>query len=191
MHRDFARPQLLAGLLALVLALSGCSGSSSDDAGSKPTTAVADSGEGDEAVADESTPDASPTPQARQQAESCDWSSAALPRSIPSSIPTAAGADIGSALVGAWQHTHFDSGSGYVALKDEDIRFVFPSSGRLLYCQHVPGATQRAERSTDVALKDNAIVIAGAPGYVVSAWNDQTMVWINRADNSRYLLQRR
>jgi hypothetical protein len=35
------------------------------------------------------------------------------------------------------------------------------------------------------------VLPVAAPGWVVLAWDADTMVWLNRADDSHYLLQRR
>lgn len=123
------------------------------------------------------------------QEETCDWESPAV--SAAAEVPDGQTGDLPTVLVGAWQHTHFDTGSGYEAVT-KDIRYVFPSTERILYCQHVPGATDHVENAADFVLDGTAIDLPGAaPGYVVSEWDADTMVWINRADESRYLLQRR
>ncbi|HET8895663.1 MAG TPA: hypothetical protein VFN04_00215, partial [Protaetiibacter sp.] len=126
----------------------------------------------------------------RTQGESCDWDTPAL-RSDGSSAPHGSEGELHTTIVGAWQHTHFDSGGGYEAVT-ADIRYVFPSSGRLLYCQHVEGVTDHRENATDISWDDTRIVLpVAAPGWVVIAWDADTMVWLNRADDSHYLLQRR
>lgn len=94
-------------------------------------------------------------------------------------------------VMGSWQHTHSDEGAGDAPLGNEDIRFVFPSAECLLYCHRIPGLTERAEFGADVVWDGTTMDLpGGAPGYIVEAWNGQTMVWINRGDDSRYLLQR-
>lgn len=126
----------------------------------------------------------------REQAEDCGWSDPALSASVPG-LPTGQDGELNSVIVGAWQHTHFDAGGGYEPVSN-DIRYVFPSTERMLYCQNVPGVTDFAENAAPITWDGTRIVLPGsAPGYVVSEWNDSTMVWINRMDDSRYLLQRR
>lgn len=135
---------------------------------------------------DDDEPQDAPAPA---QEETCDWESPAV--SAAAEAPDGQAGDLPAVLVGAWQHTHFDTGSGYEAVTN-DIRYVFPSTERILYCQHVPGVTDHAENAVDFVLDGTAIDLpGGAPGYVVSEWDADTMVWINRADESRYLLQRR
>lgn len=73
-----------------------------------------------------------------------------------------------------------------------DIRFVFPSTNRLLYCQDVAGATSQAENAVDVTLDGTEIVLPSpATGYGVIAWDDNTMLWKNHRDGSHYVLKRR
>lgn len=131
-------------------------------------------------------------PAAVTQEETCDWDTG---RTDPSGdAPTSPGdADLSSVLVGAWQHTHIDSGSGFEALETTtDIRYIFPSTSRLLYCQDVKGATTQAEQAADIELAGTDIIVpGGAPGYAVKAWDSDTMVWTNNLDGSLYLLQRR
>ncbi|MEO7348392.1 MAG: hypothetical protein ABIW32_00790, partial [Terrimesophilobacter sp.] len=107
--------------------------------------------------------------------------------------PSGREGDLAIALIGSWQHTHTDSGSGFEALKTTtDIRFVFPSTKRLLYCQDVAGATSQAENSVNISLDGAEIVLPSpASGYGVVAWDANTMVWTNNRDGSLYLLQRR
>lgn len=191
-----ARALLCAAALALPLVLAGCSGESIVPTLAPPAGAGgASSGgsdSGDPATADaDADADASGTP-AVTQADSCEWDAPKLDAGVPSSIPSGAGADVQTAIVGSWQHTHFDSGAGFEALDGEDIRFVFSSPEALRYCQHVPGITDHAENAAAVSWEGNRIVLPGAaPGYVVESWDTQTMVWLNLLDNSRYLLQRR
>ncbi len=197
-----------AALVVLTgLALSGCGGGDQAAAevagGTRSGAQSADS----DAAPDEATSPAAPEPAARPdgsseqdasepqdapspaQEETCDWESPAI--SAAAEAPDGQTGDLSTVLVGAWQHTHFDTGSGYEAVT-KDIRYVFPSTERILYCQHVPGVTDHAENAVDFVLDGFAIDLpGGAPGYVVSDWDADTMVWINRADESRYLLQRR
>lgn len=70
---------------------------------------------------------------------------------------------------------------------------MFPSPDRMLYCQHVPGATEYAENAADVVLNGTAIELPGGKyAYTVTAWDDDTLVWDNPVGGGYiYLLQRR
>lgn len=127
------------------------------------------------------------------QAESCDWGASRLDSGGVGAVPDTSSGDLASALIGSWQHTHIDSGAGFEALAPTtDIRFVFPSSDRLLYCQDVEGATNQAENAVDISLSGNDIVLPSpASGYTATTWSADTMVWINNRDGSLYLLKRR
>lgn len=122
----------------------------------------------------------------------CDWDSQRLAAGDASDEPAGEGSDLGQAILGSWQHTHIDEGSGFVALKPTtDIRFVL-SSDRVLYCQDVEGATNQSENSAPLILEGDEIVLPSpATGYKVVAWNENTMVWLNHRDDPLYLLQRR
>lgn len=99
--------------------------------------------------------------------------------------------DLQSLIVGAWQHTHIDDGQGYEPVS-QDMRFVIPSAGRMLYCQHVPGITDHAENAADITWKDKTILLPGPPaGYTVTFWSEDTMIWENEILSSCYLLERR
>ncbi len=126
------------------------------------------------------------------QEETCDWDSARL-ASDPADAPSGTRGDLATVLIGAWQHTHIDEGAGFEALgHTTDIRYVFPSTTRLLYCQDVAGATSQAENAVDFTLDGTEIVLPSpASGYAVTAWDKDTMVWTNHRDGSLYLLQRR
>ena len=142
-----------------------------------------------------SGPSTDPAPSAAPTApapiESCDWDAPAR-TGLPPTPPTRADGDPRAAVIGAWQHTHIDSGAGYEPVEHADIRYVFAAPDRLLYCQHVPGMTEHAERAAEVVWDGARIVLpGGAPGYVVEAWDDASMVWHNLFDESSYLLQRR
>ena len=91
-----------------------------------------------------------------------------------------------------WQHTHTDGGSGFEEVTN-DHRYVFPAPERMLYCQHVPGATEHAENAANVVLNDTAIELPGGKyAYTVTAWDEDTMVWDNPVGGGYvYLLQRR
>jgi hypothetical protein len=136
-------------------------------------------------VATETTvpPDVDPT---------CDWDTPRLTSGEPGDEPAGEGSDLSQAILGSWQHTHINEGSGFVAVKPTtDIRFVL-SPDRLLYCQDVEGATKQRENSVVLILEGDEIVLPSpATGYQAIAWNDDTMVWLNHFDNSLFLLQRR
>lgn len=177
----------LALALTLPLVLAGCvampdlGGTSSE----QPTAEQPDASTGTDDADDTDDIDAPAS-----QAESCDWDSPKLSSGVPD-IPQSGEGDLKATIVGAWQHTHFDTGGGYEAATN-DHRYIFPSSDRVLYCQHVPGITDHAENSADFTWDDTRIVLpGGAPGFVVLSWDADTMVWLNRADDSHYLLQRR
>ena len=108
-------------------------------------------------------------------------------------MPSDPGSDPAAAIVGAWQHTHIDTGSGFEPLgPGTDIRFVFPSTTRLLYCQDVQGATNQAENAVDIEINGTSIVLpAPATGYEMIAWTAESMLWTNLRDGSTYLLRRR
>ncbi|NLA64899.1 MAG: hypothetical protein GX862_02990 [Leucobacter sp.] len=130
-------------------------------------------------------------PVVREQAETCGWELAALTAEVPE-LPSGQTGELQDVIIGAWQHTHFDSGSGFEQLANEDIRYVFPSTDRLLYCQHIPGITEHAENAASITLEATKIVLPGGhPGFVVTHWSDDTMLWNNPTDGSTYVLQRR
>ncbi|RCS63192.1 hypothetical protein CIK77_03145 [Microbacterium sp. JB110] len=63
----------------------------------------------------------------------------------------------------------------------------------MLYCQHVPGATEHEENAANVVLNSTRIEWGGGEyGYTVMAWDADTMVWDNAVGGGYiYLLQRR
>lgn len=127
------------------------------------------------------------------QAESCDWDNAKIDYGADAGIPSEPGSDPAAAIIGAWQHTHIDTGSGFEPLSPgTDIRYVFPSATRLLYCQDVTGATNQAENAVDIEINGTTIVLpAPATGYEMTAWTAESMLWTNERDGSTYLLRRR
>ena len=135
---------------------------------------------------------ATETTQAPMVDPTCDWESARLSSGDVGSFPTGEGGDLSQAVLGSWQHTHIDEGSGFVPLKPTtDIRFVL-SGDTFLYCQDVKGATKQSENSAALNIEGAEIILPSpATGYEVVAWNDDMMVWLNHRDNSLYLLQRR
>lgn len=124
------------------------------------------------------------------QAEDCDWDAPRL--SAAAEPPDGQEGELAEVLVGAWQHTHTDEGSGFEAVTN-DHRYVFPSPDRMLYCQHVPGATDHAENAADVALNGTTIELPGGQySYTITAWDAETVVWDNPVGGGYvYLLQRR
>lgn len=166
--------------VAMILLIGGCSSGTVEagDAATEPSIAPAE-------------PEPSePTPVTQEA--TCDWDTPRL-ASGAATVPASAGADLATALIGSWQHTHIDSGSGFEALAETtDIRYVFPSTTQLLYCQDVQGATSQAEQSATIEL-DGANLVLPSPskGYTVTAWTDDTMLWTNNLDGSLYLLKRR
>lgn len=172
------------GVCALIVTLTGCAPESSGPMQTTAATAPDAASEPEPTSEPEASAEAKPQPQE----ETCDWDSPAAAGGTDA--PSGQEGDISTVLVGAWQHTHYDTGAGFEAV-DNDIRYIFPSAERILYCQHVPGVTEYAENAANFTLNGTSIDLPGAPGYEVSAWDDDTMLWINRADDSTYLLQRR
>lgn len=173
---------IAGAFLTCVLALTGCAAESTPGVNGGPEV---------------SSPGAAPSEPAETaitpvtQEETCDWESARLD-SGSAEAPGSAGGDLSTAIIGAWQHTHIDSGSGYEAVKPTtDIRYVFPSTTRMLYCQDVVGATSKAENAVDIELSGTTLVLPLPTGYTVMAWTNDTMVWTNERDGSLYLLKRR
>ncbi len=184
-HFTKAAGAVLAG--AAMLLLLGCAPESPGGSGglNEGGSSSLKSETQDEAV-EEAVEQSSP----RQQAEDCGWDRSGL-ASPPVTLPSGGDGDLGVRLVGAWQHTHFDTGGGFEPLDGKDIRYIFPSTERMLYCQHVPGVTEFAEQGTDITLEGQAIVLPGShPGFTVQEWDDSSMVWVNNMDGSLYLLQR-
>lgn len=124
-----------------------------------------------------------------EQVASCEWDTARV--SADAARPTGQAGDLATVLIGSWQHTHVDSGAGMESL-EEDIRYVFPAPDQLIYCQHVAGITDHAENKTTVTLEGTLIAPpAPHPGFEVTAWSADRMVWTNNFDGSTYLLVRR
>lgn len=179
----------LVGAVAVALALSGCGPLPASD---KPTTpAAADT----PAPAPESEPAVEDEPEeqpetVQSQEETCDWDSPKLTGAADA--PASQEGELTDVLVGAWQHTHTDEGAGFEPVTN-DHRYVFPAPERMLYCQHVPGATDHAENAANVVLNGTTIELPGGKyGYTVTAWDQDTMVWDNPVGGGYiYLLQRR
>lgn len=173
---------IAAAFLTCVLALTGCAAETTPGAnGQQDPKSPSSPSEPAEAKIEPVT-----------QEETCDWNTARLD-SGSADAPAAAGSDLETVLIGSWQHTHIDSGAGYEAVKPTtDIRYVFPSTSRLLYCQDVKGATAQAENAVNIELAGTELVLPSpATGYSVTAWDADTMVWTNHRDGSLYLLKRR
>lgn len=134
----------------------------------------------DEPAADEPTGDDTAVEAPRD----CDWDSAQI-TGVPSDVATGQDGDFPDILIGSWQHVAFDEGGGPEPVS-MDIRFVFPSTDEIIYCQG--GAENRA----DITIQGTTIVIAG-PGtrYTATAWDDDTMVWKNETLGDDFILARR
>lgn len=178
-------------ILVSTLALSGCAPDPVFDAQTTPN------GQEGSHSGDTSTPDGDPAEPSSPaepitQEETCDWESPAM-TSGSTAAPQDQNGELATALIGAWQHTHINEGSAFEPVgAGTDIRYIFPSSSRLLYCQDVAGATHQAENATDLTIEGTTLIL-GASGvsYGVVAWDANAMVWKNHRDGSLYLLQRR
>lgn len=197
------RAAALSMLVVGVLALAGCAAEGTEPGGGAatggPASSNAPGGSGTGTGQDGGTGTAPGTDAGAQQGgnvavvqeEVCGWDSPKI--SPAANAPTGTEGDLAVVLVGAWQHTHFDKGAGYEPVGDgTDVRYIFPSTERILYCQDVKGATTQAENAADFTLDGQEIVLpAPANGYAVVAWDADSMVWKNHRDGSSYLLQRR
>lgn len=185
MNRPARRLSLAALATVIALGVAGCVGPPMSGAPG-PDTETPNASQ---------TPAESPAPRPEEpagpadQIASCEWE---LPQaSADATRPTGQEGALATVLIGSWQHTHFDSGDGMESL-DEDIRYVFPAPDQLIYCQHVPGITERAENTTTITLEGTLIAPpAPHPGFEVTAWSTDRMVWTNNFDGSTYLLVRR
>ena len=187
--------------VALLLLVAGCSGTAApDEAVEDPSqsTEVGAAAVEDSQPVEDPEQDAEETPAEEEpaavaevliQEETCDWDSPRVSGS--GEVPTGQDGDLAEIIVGSWQHTHIDDGGGF-AEATNDHRYVFPAPNRLLYCQDVPGITDRAENAGDITLNGTTIELPGGVySYSVTAWNEDAMVWVTSADGSAYLLQRR
>ncbi|MGO3758055.1 MAG: hypothetical protein ACTJGQ_04275 [Agrococcus casei] len=174
-----------AGATAVLLALVGCSTPTTDE-GSAVESAPVETAEPADPV--ESAESAEPADA--QQEETCDWDTPKL--MSDADAPAGQEGELPDVLVGEWQHTHTDEGAGFEEVTN-DHRYVFPSPDRMLYCQHVPGATDFAENAADVTLNGQVIELPGGQySYTVTAWDADTMLWDNPVGGGYvYLLQRR
>lgn len=180
----------LAALFASgALMLSACTSETVSDDNSSDLGSTPERERTVDTAMDDPASDPSDLPVAQE--ETCSWDDPVFNANAVD-ISSVQEGELQTVVIGSWQHTHIDEGAGYVPVDTEDIRFVFPAADRLLYCQHVPGITEYAEFGADVTWEDTALNLpGGAPGYIVEEWADQVMVWTNRLDGSRYLLQRR
>ena len=176
----------VGALLACAFLLTGCAAESTT--GSAGGTGPDNSSPASNPPAEPNEPDAAPV----TQEATCDWDSDKLTADAPPA-PTSTDGDLATAIIGAWQHTHIDEGSGYKPLKPTtDIRFVFPSTTTMLYCQNVASFSTPSERQVTMSLDGLEIILPEpATGYAVTAWDANTMVWENHRDGTFYLLQRR
>lgn len=181
--RSRATPLILLAPL-LVFALAGCAAENGPVSEVQPEQ---NSGTEPDLQSDD---DPGEHPEAITQEETCDWESPKL--SAPADAPDGQEGELSEVLVGAWQHTHTDDGSGFEEVTN-DHRYVFSSPDRMLYCQHVPGATEHAENAANVVLNGTAIELPGGKyAYTVTAWDQDTLVWDNPVGGGYvYLLQRR
>lgn len=175
------RLAVVGAALSMAVVLAGCS-----PAGDSATPGAMS--ESPAATPDDSTTGSPKEPA--QQAASCEWDLPQLPAGA-ATAPEGTAGDLASVLIGSWQHTHFDSGDGFESL-DKDIRYVFPSTEQLIYCQHVPGITDHAETTAAFTLEGSTILPPSPhTGFEVLAWSDDSMLWQNNLDGSTYLLVRR
>lgn len=191
-------PLILAVLITAVTTLAACGSSDSSSTthaiASELSTTIATTSTTD---ATRSTTDAGTTATTSTTAPAiaaagCDWDSERLSSEASDDAPSGEGTDFETAILGSWQHTHINEGSGFEPLKPTtDIRFVL-TSDRFLYCQDVDGATDKSEISAPLQLEGTDLVLPSpATGYAVTAWDENTMVWLNHRDGTLYLLKRR
>lgn len=179
------RLTVASAALALALGLAGC-------APEVDSAAPGDTDASTESPGDSNENEPEDEPEApSQQAASCEWDVPQLAAQDPIA-PEGTEGDLATVLVGAWQHTHIDDGGGFEAV-DEDIRYVFLSAEQLIYCQHVPGATDHAENSAVITLEGSTIMPPSPhKGFEVLAWSEDTMLWKNNyIASTTYLLVRR
>lgn len=178
-----ARWMITVGVVG-VLALTGCSMSPTADGTNAGASAE------DQVETPENEPAPEPAEGDKGQEETCDWDSPKI--SGAAEAPDGQAGELETVLIGSWQHTHTSEGGGFEEVTN-DHRFVFPSPERMLYCQHVPGATDHAENAADVTLHGTKIELPGGKyGYTVTAWSEDTMLWDNPVGGGYvYLLQRR
>ena len=133
----------------------------------------------------------SATPSAGQQSQSCEWDKPQITADPKADAPQGTSGDLKKIVVGSWQQTHFDFGDGFKPVKDKDLRYVFPSSSRLLFCKDAVGTTNRVDNAADIVWDGNLIAPPAGKGFEIVSWNNEAMIWVNKFDNARYLLKRR
>lgn len=170
----------------LLAALAGCSSEQAPPAEASGTPGPVSTS----APATAEEPETEDADGSSAQASTCDWEAPML--SAPADPPAGQAGDLPTILVGAWQHTHTDEGSGFEPVTN-DHRYVFSSPEHMLYCQHVPGATEYAENAADIVLNGTTIELPGGTySYTVMAWDENTLVWDNPVGGGYvYLLERR
>lgn len=180
--------RVMAVSLLVAAMAAGCSKDSEESASEPQGSTPSATGEASEPPASEAPEETEAGP--RTQAADCDWGSAPIKGS--GKAVKGQDGDLAEVLVGAWQHTHIDTGSGFKPLKaGEDIRYIFPSSSQLMYCQDIKGVLEKQDTTADLKIQGPKLVFPGNPGYKVIAWDDSTMVWVNLRGNEKYLLARR
>lgn len=183
---------LAAGTLAVALGACGSPAVTSPDAeltDTQPPQSTEASGPDDtQEVEPQEASGEVPAESAPQ--ETCDWEAPKLTGA--GEAPEGQNGDLSEVIVGSWQHTHTDEGSGFEEVTN-DHRYVFTSPDRMLYCQHVPGATDYAENGADIVLTETVIELpGGAYSYTITAWDEDRIVWDNPVGGGYvYLLQRR
>ena len=173
----------VGAFLACALVLTGCAAESKTENAQGPNST---------AQASPPAETTKPKDEPVVQEATCDWDTGRL-ESGSANAPSSTAGELSTALIGAWQHTHIDSGAGFEPVKPTtDIRYVFPSTTTMVYCQDVTGATNKAGRTVTVSLDGVELILPSpATGYAVTAWDADTMVWENHRDGSLYLLKRR
>ncbi|MHA3722931.1 hypothetical protein ACXR2T_03530 [Leucobacter sp. HY1910] len=176
---------------ALALGLAGCAPEPGATAENPPAAAADPERETaakpvqEPEVTEETPKEQAPAPQ------DCGWGAERVAADL-SAVPSGQEGDLADVLPGSWQHVGIDEGAGYDTDLGADIRYVFPSTSEVIYCQDVPGITDQAENRVAFELAGTEIVLpAPATGYAVQSWSDSAMVWLNHRDGSLYLLQRR
>ena len=169
--------------LAFTLLLTGCAAESKTENAEAPNST---------APSNPPTETTKPKDEPVTQEATCDWETGRL-ESGASNAPSSNVGELSTVLIGAWQHTHIDSGAGFEPVKPTtDIRYVFPSTTTLVYCQDVTGAMKKAGRTVTISLDGVELILPSpATGYAVTAWDANTMAWENHRDGSLYFLKRR
>lgn len=186
----------IVGVIALALTVSACAPEGDEQSNPPVQDAQTQDAQTQDALTQENqspeTENSEPIttePSARTQDASCEWEIAGpKPNATPADGQEGKLEDV---LVGSWQHTYFDSGNGFEEVSN-DIRYVFPSTSEMIYCQDVPGVTDQAENNSGFKLEGTDLVLPGGhPGFAATDWNDNVLMLHNNFDGSTYLLQRR